>query len=414
MADDERPPEETPWGTERDEPDKLFAGFWWIYTSRHGGLYLTAQQREAIPESLKAHSRDGTGVWWEENTAWSLPVICLLSKRPEASLSENEQEVLQRAHNTAQDEYPDEWEHLTGRKLEPGESQGRDENWEPSSWTLEWKAALAEEAEAERLKSESRTMPYEPSDEEKRLAELAQQYRDRLIEQAKELEQKYKDPATPEPHKERINSYLNLREQHADHFRDLVATHDPEIRNPDIVNAQHRFGKASATHFHFDTAFESLVATDQADYGIFNRQQNHLAEKISTSSDVKAQEALKTRKLIEAYEYLDRTARHIALQSNEITGRPDNPESVSMTRAAEGTNDSPGYLTRAFHLRKHYRELQPEPTIGHSFQAKAQDIVEKPPDRLDRLIEEQDRIARAKQEPVRTDKPKERERDRER
>jgi hypothetical protein len=75
-------------------------------------------------------------------------------------------------------------------------------------------------------------MPYEPSDEEKRLAELAQQYRDRLIEQAKELEQKYKDPATSDRHKEHINSYLNLREQHAEHFRELVATNDPEIRKP--------------------------------------------------------------------------------------------------------------------------------------------------------------------------------------
>jgi hypothetical protein len=252
-----------------------------------------------------------------------------------------------------------------------------------------------------------------PSDEDKRLAELARQYRDRLIEQDKELEQTYKDPATSEAHKQRINSYLNLREQHADHFRDLVATNDPEIRNADIINAHHRFGRASATHFHFEIAFDSLATTDRADYRIFQGQQNYLAEKISNTSDPKVQVILKTTKLIEAYEYLDRTARHISLQSKEITGRADNPESTSMTHAAEGTEHSPGFSNRASDLRQHYRQLQAERTTDHLTQPQAQKTAEEPKDPLDRLIEEQDRIARAKQEPVPTERPKERERDRE-
>jgi hypothetical protein len=125
MADDEGPPEITPWG-ERDEPDKLFGGFWWVSAERHGGLYLTAEQREAIPESLKGHSRDGDGIWWEENSAWSLPVMCLLSGRPESSLTEGEQENLHLADQTCRDEYPREWEHLTGRRLMPGESRTLD------------------------------------------------------------------------------------------------------------------------------------------------------------------------------------------------------------------------------------------------------------------------------------------------
>jgi hypothetical protein len=228
----------------------------------------------------------------------------------------------------------------------------------------------------------------------KRLADLARQYSNRFIEQAEELEQKYRDPATSDQHKERINSYLNLREQHADHYRDLVATNDPEIRDPDIVNAQHRFGKVSARHFHIESPFESLATTDRVDYGTFNAQQKFRGEMIAIEKDAKGREILHTQKLIEAYEYLDRTARHIAIQSKEITGRPDNPESTSMTRAADGSADSEGYATRAFYLRKHYRELQPEPTIEHSFQKQAQDISERAPDRLDRIIEEQDRIAR--------------------
>jgi len=499
MADNERPPEETPWGSERDEPDKFFGKFWWIHTSRHGGLYLTAQQQEAIPESLKAHSKNGTGVWWEENTAWSLPVICLLAKRPEASLSEEEQEIFARAHDTAQDEYPDEWEHLTGRKIEPGESQRRDENWKPSSATLDWKAALAKEAEVGRLTNDENHLtverlsedpwlvlehpiprdadpqvlkaarnaavvckveaeidhsdsaavkkidailtdirqrlgepepepkpidpemkttldhlqktwsPQQPSDEEKRLADLAQQYRDRLIEQAKELEQTYKAPATSEAHKESINSYLNSRAQYADHWRELIRNRDPDITENPIISADKRFGKESARHFHLETAFESLAETDRAEYGTFNWQQNYLAERISNAPDVKVQEVLKTRKLIEVYEYLNRTANHIALQSKEITGHPDNPESISMTRAA-GTKDSAGYLTRASDLYEHYCELQDE----RAAEARAQKAAEKPKDPLDRLIEEQDRIARAKQDQLRTERPKDRERDRER
>jgi hypothetical protein len=83
-----------------------------------------------------------------------------------------------------------------------------------------------------------------------------------------------------------------------------------------------------------------------------------------------------------------------------------------MTRAADGSGESPGYATRAFYLRKHYRDLQPEPTVEHSFRKQAQDITERAPDPLDRLIEEQDRIARAREEQVRTETPKQRDRER--
>jgi hypothetical protein len=126
MADQERPPEITPWG-DRDEPDKLFGGFWWVTASIHGGLYLTAEQRKAIPDELKSHSRDGEGIWWEENSAWSLPVMCLLSGRLESSLTEEEQEKLYFADQTCRDNYPGEWEKLTGRRLMPGESQALDQ-----------------------------------------------------------------------------------------------------------------------------------------------------------------------------------------------------------------------------------------------------------------------------------------------
>jgi hypothetical protein len=77
-----------------------------------------------------------------------------------------------------------------------------------------------------------------------------------------------------------------------------------KIRNPDIIDADHRYGKESASHFHFEIAFESLAATDRADFGTFNAQQKYRAEMIAITPDAEGQEILKTKKLIEAYEYL--------------------------------------------------------------------------------------------------------------
>jgi hypothetical protein len=472
MRDDETPPDETPWGRKQEEWEDV-AGFSWVSTPGHGGIYLRDEQRQAIPESLKPYSADGEGIWWEEDWAWSLPVVCLFSKRPEGTLSDEEEYLLEDAHPVARDHYPDVWENLTGRKIEPGESRRRDEDneliqlrdnllvrtvWGPSRfnpWIPEGmvcvsaypgKAFLGEgdfpgvrrdplqagdEARYFLMPKEDSPMglsvvdpahhqevtdtkpkpeKYEPSDEEKRLAELAIKYRDRLIDQAKELEQKYKDADTPQPHKEHIDSYLNLRAQHADRFRELVRKNDPEIRDPDIIDAEHRYGRESASHFHIETAFHSLATTDRADYGTFNAQQNYRAQMIAVTRDAKGQEILQTKKLIEAYEYLARTARHISMQSKEITGRSDNPESVRMTRHAEGTDTSPGFSNRASDLRQHYRELQAERTTDGSSQTEK--TAEKPKDPLDRLIEEQDRIARAKQQPSPTERPKDRDRER--
>jgi hypothetical protein len=125
MPDKDRPPDKTPWG-HKDHEFEHIPGFTMVSTSGHGGLYLTAKQRAEIPEPLKQYSHDGKGLWWEEDCAWSLPVICLLSKRPQPSLSRGEQEYLSAAHEVAREYYPDVWENLTGRTLKPGQSEKRD------------------------------------------------------------------------------------------------------------------------------------------------------------------------------------------------------------------------------------------------------------------------------------------------
>jgi hypothetical protein len=129
MADDERPPEKTPWGPKQEEWEDM-AGFWWVSTPGHGGIYLKAEQRKDIPDLIKPHSSDAEGVWWEEDSAWSLPIVCLLSQRPHGSLSDEEKYVLEQAHDTARDSFPDEWEQIIGREIKPGESYNREEGRE--------------------------------------------------------------------------------------------------------------------------------------------------------------------------------------------------------------------------------------------------------------------------------------------
>jgi hypothetical protein len=127
MANDERPPEITPWGEKYEESEPI-PGFTFVHTGRHGGLYLTPDQRKDIPDVIRPHSSDEAGIWWEEDSAWSLPVVCLLSQRP--SLSDEEKDFLEQAHEVARGWFPDEWEQITGREIKAGESYQREEGRE--------------------------------------------------------------------------------------------------------------------------------------------------------------------------------------------------------------------------------------------------------------------------------------------
>jgi hypothetical protein len=127
MMDSERAPLETPWGEKYEDWDAI-PGFTFVSTSRHGGLYLTPDQRKEIPDIIKPHSSDQDGAWWEEDSAWSLPVVYLLSQRP--SLSDAEENFLEEANDAARGSFPDEWEQITGREIKAGESYRRDEGRE--------------------------------------------------------------------------------------------------------------------------------------------------------------------------------------------------------------------------------------------------------------------------------------------
>jgi hypothetical protein len=73
-----------------------------------------------------------------------------------------------------------------------------------------------------------------PRREQERLAELSEKQHDRLIQQTTELEQKNTDPSTSGAGKERIESYLNRTQEHAEKVRESAA---PEKQAEGTVTA---------------------------------------------------------------------------------------------------------------------------------------------------------------------------------
>jgi hypothetical protein len=105
----DRAPRETPWGEKQFEGE-IAAGFTKVETSGHGGLWLDNDQRREIPEYLRKHSFGGKGIWWEEDCAWSLPMLYFLSRKEK--LVENEDLVLDIAKDTAREWYPDAYKQI--------------------------------------------------------------------------------------------------------------------------------------------------------------------------------------------------------------------------------------------------------------------------------------------------------------
>ena len=100
----DRAPRQTPWGEKQTEYE-LTPGFTMVHTASHGGIWLTEQQRQMVPDHLNQHSVGGEGIWWEEDSAWSLPVLHFLSRKEK--LQANEDFVLESAGETAREWYPD-------------------------------------------------------------------------------------------------------------------------------------------------------------------------------------------------------------------------------------------------------------------------------------------------------------------
>jgi hypothetical protein len=118
-------PDETPWGPKQHEAE-ILAGIVRVSTATHGGVYIGPDLRREIPDQLKIYSNGGDGAWWEEDEAQHLPLFCL-SYRNIIEDEDLREYFLFSSESHVRDDFPDEWELITGRKLKPGESLQRDE-----------------------------------------------------------------------------------------------------------------------------------------------------------------------------------------------------------------------------------------------------------------------------------------------
>ncbi|WLS01163.1 DUF7007 domain-containing protein [Shinella sumterensis] len=102
----------TPWGP--SQLATIYAeGIVAHMTAGHGGFRLSAERNKRIVRSLRISSG-----WYEEDEAWAIVAFSFpdLFTTYERKLAER----------TIKDKWPDEWEAIFGRPLQPGESSGKD------------------------------------------------------------------------------------------------------------------------------------------------------------------------------------------------------------------------------------------------------------------------------------------------
>jgi hypothetical protein len=69
-------PDWSPWGMP-DQIEQPFAGVWSISTPSHGGFYVSAERRAAIPAAWLRSSFAGNGLkgWFEEDVDWCIVAL---------------------------------------------------------------------------------------------------------------------------------------------------------------------------------------------------------------------------------------------------------------------------------------------------------------------------------------------------
>lgn len=102
----------TPWGA--SQLASIYAeGIVSHMTAGHGGFRLSAERNARVIPAL----RIGSG-WYEEDDAWAIVALTF------PDLFTGYERKL--ADRTIRDKWPDEWEAIHGRPLQPGESMGKD------------------------------------------------------------------------------------------------------------------------------------------------------------------------------------------------------------------------------------------------------------------------------------------------
>lgn len=105
-------PTSSPWG-QIDQRRELAPGIWKVSTPSHGGIHLSPERYEAMPDYMKATAYSSDG-WYEEDVDWALVAIVF----PEAF----DAEALEVAHRAFKDWHPDKrhaWQGEAMRKVAP-------------------------------------------------------------------------------------------------------------------------------------------------------------------------------------------------------------------------------------------------------------------------------------------------------
>jgi hypothetical protein len=103
----------TPWGAPQ-HITKLAEGIQSVSTASHGGIRLSNERNEQIPEYMR--NADG---WYEEDEQWAKVAVVFPDAFPSATVVD--------AYGTLKNWNPDAYEKFTGRTLQPGDSHIRDQ-----------------------------------------------------------------------------------------------------------------------------------------------------------------------------------------------------------------------------------------------------------------------------------------------
>ena len=203
--------------------------------------------------------------------------------------------------------------------------------------------------------------------EGKRLDQLGQQYRDKVLADAQVMQQQQDRLKADRDAQQRHALWLESQEKTAREARQaeqrLKEEQDkaPEgsLRNPGARYAQ------ALQDYDPRSPYQSLAKAAIAEHAAFKVEQATLSRQIESATDPKQREALELRKKIEGYDYLVITGERIAGQSLVITGRPDNQDRL---RTLENVAK---YRDEAKALREQYRDLQAERTVPQQAAEKA-------------------------------------------
>jgi hypothetical protein len=253
----------------------------------------------------------------------------------------------------------------------------------------------------------------------------AQDFREKLIQQARELEEanvryQQQQAQRQQDSQRQQNPVEDYTREHKDGVeqrrQERQDEQDRRYLEGNIRNPYSRY--AQALHENYQQSgdlYQGLAKSAIAEHAAFQREQDTLRGEIAKTTDPKHREALEIRAKIECYEYLMITGERIAVQSEIITGRIKGQEAEKMRGLVRGEtlkdeNDKPigfipGYTQEVENLRVRYRDLQAERAAQPKEQAPSaeqkQDRPYRPRGRrstreLDELIKRQNKIQEAK------------------